>query len=281
MAIKKPDKCTSPEGYRASEKLFIAQPALSRQIKELEEELGVKLFDRNRRNVNLTASGEHLYNKSIHIFSQLENIKKELKQIENNEVGSIRIGYVATALYSYLPVFLQKIKNHLPDLQLDLIEMTTFQQIEAVKNGTIDIGFVRCPISDTKLAQKTVHQESFSLVLPITHALAQSGTVALDSLENEPFVFFPRHHNSGYFDKTIAMCFRAGLSPKIQYYGVGSYTLLQMVASGLGISLLPSSISKVADSRVKCIELDYLTEKTELAVIYSEKTLSNAIKALL
>lgn len=265
---------------KASEKLHITQPALSRQIKELESELGVTLFDRNRRRVILSPSGKHLYIKTISLFKQLEETKRELKRIENMEVGSIRIGYVATAMHSILPEFLLKLKNGNPRLQLSISEMTTNDQLDGIRNGSLEFGFVRCPVNDNSVSQKIVFKESFTLIFPANHPLAKKKLTNLSILRNEPFVFFPRHYNPGYYDKTISLCYRAGFTPNIQYEGVGSYTLLQMVASGLGITILPYSIAKIADERVKYVELKSIKEKAELAIIFDEKRLASALQKL-
>jgi DNA-binding transcriptional LysR family regulator len=266
---------------KASEKLHIAQPALSRQIKELESELDVKLFDRNRRKVLLTPAGKYLYTKTNSWFKQIEEAKREAKKIQNMEVGNIRIGYVASAMHSVLPSFLVKIKKQHPQLQLSLAEMTTNDQLESIHNGSLEFGFVRCPIDDTLVSQKTVFKENFALVLPAKHPLANKKITTLSVLKNESFIFFPRHYNPGYYDKTISMCYQAGFSPNIQYEGVGSYTLLQMVASGLGVTILPFSIAKAFDERVKCAELKFIKEKPELAIIYDGKRLSPALQKLL
>ncbi|AFD05380.1 LysR family transcriptional regulator [Solitalea canadensis] len=265
---------------KASEKLFIAQPALSRQIKELENELDVVLFDRNKRKVVLTAAGMYLYKQSSNLFSQLTETKRELKRIHNGEVGLLRIGYVATAMYSVLPESLSTLKNEREDLQLRIAEMTTLGQVQAVKNGTIDVGFVRCPLNDQSVKKHIVLRESFTLVMPANHPLANAVGKDLSVLKNEPFVFFPRTANTGYFDQTISLCYQAGFSPNIQYEGTGSNILVQMVASGLGITILPSSIAGTKDERVKCIELDFTNEKAELAMIYDEKRLPEELRRM-
>lgn len=265
---------------KASEKLHIAQPALSRQISELEEELGVKLFERNRRKVSITAAGRYLHTQTTSWFQQIEETKRELLRIQNMEVGSIRIGYVSTAMYSMLPDFLALIKKKYPALQLSLSEMTTNDQVQAIRNGTLEFGFARSPVNDLSVSQKKVWEENFALVLPAKHPLANKQLKSLAVLKDEPFVFFPRHQNPGYYDKIISLCYKAGFSPNIQYECVGSYTLLQMVASGLGITLLPASITKITDKRVKYVELTNLKEKAELAMLYNESRLSPELIAL-
>lgn len=266
---------------KASEKLFIAQPALSRQIKELEKELQVPLFERNRRKVSLTPAGKHLYQRSGSIFQQLRETKLELKRVHNMELGRLRIGYVATAMHSVLPLFLAKIKKRFPALQLSLHEMTTAEQIENINNGSLEFAFARAPINNESVTSKIVAREKYVLVVPANHPLTKKRIRSLGDLRKESFIFFPRHRNPGYYDQTISLCYQHGLTPNIQYEGVGSYTLLQMVASGLGITILPSSIAKVPDPRVQFIELKFIKDQSALTILYNEEKLPEAAKELI
>lgn len=252
---------------KASEKLHIAQPALSRQVKELESELGVVLFNRTRRKVSLSPAGRHLYNKTIAIFRLVEETRKELKDVETLEAGKLRVGYVASALHSVLPNFLAGLKRSKPALQIALLEMTTADQLEGLRHGSIDVGFVRGPVNSKELQHDVVHKEGFALFAPAGHPVARQKTVDLRSLRDESFVFFPRHHNPGYFDQTISLFRGAGFSPNIQYEGVGSNTLLQMVGSGLGITILPKSLERSVDKRVKAIPLRNIKEQAELLLV--------------
>jgi DNA-binding transcriptional LysR family regulator len=252
---------------KASDKLHIAQPALSRQVKELEKELGVTLFERNRRKVVLSPIGKHLYNKTIAIFKLVEETKKELKELETMEVGKLRVGYVASALHSALPKFLTNLKKNKPRLQVSICEMSTSDQIESLRNGLIEVGFVRGPVNSKELIQTIVYKEDFALFLPANHPFVKKRLTDLRILREEPFVFFPRHYNPGYFDKTISLCERAGFSPNIQYEGLGSNTLLQMVGSGLGVTILPYSLKNSISKEVKSFPLTWIKEKAELAML--------------
>jgi DNA-binding transcriptional LysR family regulator len=252
---------------KASDKLHIAQPALSRQVKELEKELGVTLFERNRRKVVLSPIGKHLYNKTIAIFKLVEETKKELKELETMEVGKLRVGYVASALHSALPKFLTNLKKNKPRLQVSICEMSTSDQIESLRNGSIEVGFVRGPVNSKELIQTIVYKEDFALFLPANHPFVKKRLTDLRILRDEPFVFFPRHYNPGYFDKTISLCERAGFSPNIQYEGLGSNTLLQMVGSGLGVTILPYSLKNSISKEVKSFPLTWIKEKAELAML--------------
>jgi DNA-binding transcriptional LysR family regulator len=252
---------------KASDKLHIAQPALSRQVKELEKELGVTLFERNRRKVVLSPMGKHLYNKTIAIFKLVEETKKELKELETMEVGKLRVGYVASALHSALPKFLTNLKKNKPRLQVSICEMSTSDQIESLRNGLIEVGFVRGPVNSKELIQTIVYKEDFALFLPANHPFVKKRLTDLRILREEPFVFFPRHYNPGYFDKTISLCERAGFSPNIQYEGLGSNTLLQMVGSGLGVTILPYSLKNSISKEVKSFPLTWIKEKAELAML--------------
>lgn len=268
--------------HRAAGRLHIAQPALSRQIRELEEELGVMLFDRNKRGVALTPAGMHLQQETRFLLAHLETTIVQLKRIQSMELGTVRIGYVSTAMYSVLPAFLNAVKDRVPEVQLSLREMTTVEQLQGVRNGLIEIGFVRGPVYDAGVSQRTVCREQFSLLLPVGHALEHADLSAgLAALQGEPFVFFPRAYNPGYYDKTISLCYAAGFSPDIRYEGVGSNTLLQMVASGLGITILPASIGATPDARVKAIPLPFVQEKADLVAVYLAHRLPAVLQELI
>lgn len=252
---------------KASDKLHIAQPALSRQVKELEKELGVTLFERTKRKVALSPMGKHLYNKTIIIFRLVEETRKELKELETMEVGKLRVGYVASALHSVLPKFLNHLKKNKPRLHVSVYEMSTADQMESLRNGSLEVGFVRGPVNSKDLAQTVVYKEDLALFLPVHHPLAKKRLTDLRLLRDEPFVFFPRHYNPGYFDKTISLCQHAGFSPNIQYEGVGSNTLLQMVGSGLGVTILPQSLKNSMSKHVKSFPLTGTKEKAELIML--------------
>jgi DNA-binding transcriptional LysR family regulator len=252
---------------KASDKLHIAQPALSRQVKELEKELGVILFERTKRKVTLSPMGKLLYNKTIVIFRLVEETKKELKELETLEVGKLRVGYVASALYSALPKFLVHLKKNRPRLQVSICEMSTADQIESLRNGSLEVGFVRGPVNSKDLTQKIIYKEDFALFLPVNHPLAKKRLTDLRVLRDEPFVFFPRHYNPGYFDKIISLCQHTGFSPNIQYEGLGSNTLLQMVGSGLGVTILPNSMKNSMSKQVKSFPLTWIREKDQLVML--------------
>jgi DNA-binding transcriptional LysR family regulator len=252
---------------KASDKLHIAQPALSRQVKELEKELGVTLFERTKRKVALSPMGKHLYNKTIIIFRLVEETRKELKELETMEVGKLRVGYVASALHSVLPKFLTHLKKNKPRLHVSVYEMSTADQMESLRNGSLEVGFVRGPVNGKDLTQTVVYKEDLALFLPVHHPLANKRLTDLRLLRDEPFVFFPRHYNPGYFDKTISLCQHVGFSPNIQYEGVGSNTLLQMVGSGLGVTILPHSLKNSMSKHVKSFPLTWTKEKAELIML--------------
>ena len=256
----------------AAEKLCIAQPALSRQIKALENELGVRLFHRTKRKVSLTEAGKHLQQEVTHLFDRLEETKRNLKRIEQGRVGEIRLGYVGSAMHHLLPVMLASFKGACPDVCVRLSEMTTQGQVEAVKNNQLDVGFVRLPINSDGLEVKTLLRECFSLVLPENHRLVHHTFTDLAVLAEEPFILFSRHWGQGHYDKIISLCNRASYSPKIAYETVEGNAVMRLVENGLGISILPASIRQSHPPRVKFIELDFTEEKTELAIIYPRNT---------
>ena len=154
---------------RAADKLFIAQPALSRQIQQLEKNLGVLLFERNKRNVKLTPAGEYLREEAKQVLSQLDNIGKRAQQIHKGESGEIRIGHPGSAIYSVIPPILTSLRTLFPEIKVKLLEILENDLFGNLKNYQVDVGFIREPFVNKNIVSKVIFEESFALVLPENH----------------------------------------------------------------------------------------------------------------
>ena len=261
---------------RAAEKLFITQPALSRQIQALEENLGVLLFERDKRNVKLTLAGEYLREEAKLVLSQVENITQRTQLIHKGEEGELRIGHPGSAIYSVIPPLLSKLRQDFPSIKANLSEILEDDLYGNLKNYQIDVGFVREPYSDKSLSIKVLMEESFCLVLPENHWITAENFTSLAQIKYEPFVLPPRHLGSIYYDLIVRMCEREGFMPNVVHESIHGATILRLVEYNLGISILPASYRQSTAMRVKFIELKDIPERTQLSMAW-RKNDSNPI----
>jgi len=241
---------------RASEKLFITQPALTRQIKNLEQELGVQLFDRNKRKVTLLDTGQLLRKETMLLFKRIDDMKSDLKLVGSGLVGELKIGHVGSAMHSVLPQLIMKYKNAYPNIILKLFEWTTNQQIKALQKGDLDIGFIRSRVNTSDLLSKSIYTENLAIVLPSNHKIKKKNFKGLKGLSNENFILIPRASGEEYYDKIIHVFNRLGFSPKITHETVFADTTMKLVEAGVGISILPASMEEY-NPHIKFIQLPY------------------------
>lgn len=229
---------------RAAEKLGIAQPPLSKQLQDLEAELGYPLFDRSRRPVELTAAGEALEAHVRSLFEALERAIRETRRAGAGHSGRLTIGYPQSLAYSGLTAILRAFRERWPEVTIDVRELAPGEQVEALRRGELDVGFVRAPLHEAELASENVRKEKLVLALPADHRLAIRERVALSSVASEPFVFFPRARGPGFFDFLMAFCRDSGFSPRI-VQEAPQIDVLALVAAGFGLSILPESVREL------------------------------------
>ena len=191
---------------KAAEKLFIVQPALSRQIKQLEEELDVVLFKRTKRAVILTEAGKFFYKEVQDLFMRLEQSKAKSKQIETGSVGKIKVGYVPSAMHNILPKLITRLQKSQPNLHFEFYQMTAVVQVEMLKAEKLDIGFLRIPRNDKDIADQVVFTETYSVVLPENHEINEKNFKGLYQFADENFILTPRSVGERYFDNIISLC---------------------------------------------------------------------------
>ncbi|HVH40722.1 MAG TPA: LysR family transcriptional regulator [Labilithrix sp.] len=229
---------------RAAERVRIAQPPLSRQIQALEEELGVRLFDRSRRKVELTAAGTTLLDHARRVFAAVELATRETLRASRGERGRIAIGYPSSLAYSGLPELLRAFRAKFPEVEVALSELSPQAQIEALKDGRLDVGFVRAPFDDPALASMLVRREPLVVAMPADHPLASRKRIALGLLAEEPFVSFPRSRGPAFFDQLMRLCHDAGFTPRVAQEAQ-QLDLVSLVSAGFGVAIVPSSVRHV------------------------------------
>ncbi len=229
---------------RAARRLGLSQPPLSRQIRDLERELGVQLFFRTRRRVELTAAGRVLLDEARDVFERLDRALRSVQRAERGEIGTLSLGYVWSVAQTTLPDILSAFHHRRPEVELSVREMPPAEQMPALNLGRIDAGLMRTPVDDPSLVTETLYDEPFIAALPPGHRLAERARLALADLAPDPFVMTPRLRGPSYFDRIVSMCRSAGFSPHIVQEAPLT-DLLTLVAAGLGVSLVPASIRRI------------------------------------
>jgi DNA-binding transcriptional LysR family regulator len=231
---------------RAAARLHIAQPPLSKQIKDLEDELGVRLFERTNRRVRLTDAGAAFVAEARRTLASAERAADAARRAARGETGRLALGYVSSASYQLLPAIVRAFRKRAPDVTLVLEEMSSGEQTRALAVGTLDLGFVRRPPPlEPGLVGTVVRREPIVLALPRDHALAGLKMIRLKDLAREPFVVFPARPRPSWADVAIDLCRRAGFEPHIAQEAVEMASALSLVAAGIGVTLVPASVRTV------------------------------------
>jgi DNA-binding transcriptional LysR family regulator len=227
---------------RAAARLRIAQPPLSQQIRQLEQELGVALFQRTNRRVEITPAGRAFMDEVRRVFAQTERAVTTARRAGRGEIGHLAIGFVPSADLDILPRVLRVWSTRFPAVEISLHPLPPSAQTEALRDGRIQIGFVRLPVEDGGLIVETIQREPLLAVLPAGHRLARRATVRLSELRHDPIVMFPRHTAPGYYDFLVGACRRAGFTPQVFNEPGSVQTNLGLVSARMGVSLMPASI---------------------------------------
>lgn len=252
---------------RAANKLYISQPPLSRQIKELEEELGAVLFIRNNKEVTLTDAGKYLKTKTDLILNELDECKNTVRKIHENESGEFRIGYISSVYQSYLAEVLKAMRVVFPYIRTSLYELPTRAQIENLEKGTLDVGILRAPVPSAKLKVKSLFNDPFMLVVPSLAVDTHKREALVEYLRKSPFISFDNEFAPHYNEKLAEVCNRLGFIPDITHEANNVYSILQMIEGGLGVSVLPVSLKhQYTHLKVDFIELPEIPVSTEVVL---------------
>jgi DNA-binding transcriptional LysR family regulator len=233
---------------RAAEALHISQPPLSRAIRALEEELGVALFARTRRKVELTPEGQRLLEETRRLTSHLERTVHELRAMASGRHARLRVGFVSLADYGgVLPQLLKEYKAAHPGVRLSLREMLSPDQAAALHAGELDFGLLLPPVTGAaRLEHIVVQRESFVVAMPARHRLARSrGRIRLRELAGEPFVMIPRQIAPRLYDIVAELAAQAGMSLNVAQEAIQMQTVVSLVSSGLGAAIVPASVANL------------------------------------
>ncbi|KGO99232.1 LysR family transcriptional regulator [Novilysobacter defluvii] len=230
---------------RAAEKLHIAQPPLSRQIQLLEEELGVTLISRATRPLRLTDAGRLFNEQALQILGRVEQLKLATQRVGKQERRVLSIGFVASALYGGVPALVRELRKHAPELDIQLLEMMSSQQIEALKTGRIDIGFGRVRKNDPAVVRTVLREERMVLaVAPGTRLAESDAPVRIEEMAGEELVIYPRAPRPSFADQVLALLEDHGVRPTVVHEVSEMQTALGLVAAEVGVCLVPYAGSR-------------------------------------
>ena len=268
---------------QAARRLHMAQPPLTRQIRQLEQELGVQLFERNSRRVELTEAGNVFALEARRILRQVEQSIELAQRVSRGEMGRLVIAFEGSSAYDAIPVSLKTYRQRFPDVQLVVLGMTTEQQVEALRNNQIQVGFVVPPLQSQTgdLVVEPVLEKPLILALSEAHPLATQSKVKVRSLVNELFILGQRNSGCGWYDQVIALCHQAGFSPKVVQEVNEMQVLLGLVAANLGITIVSGAARQFQRSGVVYRELQPASLAVALAIAWREGNSSSVLQAFL
>ena len=254
---------------KAAERLFISQPGLSRQIKQMEDDLGVVLFERHNRKVMLTKTGHYLHKELQLNLKQLEDILDHAKLIQAGKKGQLKIGYVGSAMQHIIPDLLIKYREDHPDVMFSLKEMENQNQLNDLLSYSIDIGFMRLEEVPKHLERQTVLSDVFCVVLPENHPITGKTFKSMAQFKKETFILFDPNYSASYYDKVMQIFKDSGFVPSVSHLTIHATSIYKLVANNFGISIVPKSLQNDAVQGVKFIELNNIRQRTDLSMVWN------------
>ncbi|GAA4279802.1 LysR family transcriptional regulator [Gaetbulibacter aestuarii] len=254
---------------KAADRLYISQPGLSRQIKQMENDLGVILFDRHNRKVVLTKTGEYLKKELQLNLKQLEDILDHAKLIQAGRKGQLKIGYVGSAMQNIIPDLLIKYREDHPDVVFSLKEMENQNQIDELLSFGIDIGFMRLEDVPKHLEKQTVLSDIFCVVLPEDHPINSKNFKSMAQFKEETFILFDPNYSASYYEKVMQIFKDSGFMPAVSHLTIHATSIYKLVANHFGISIVPKSLQNDAVKGVKFIDLNNIKQRTELSMVWN------------
>lgn len=236
---------------RAAEVLHMAQPPLSRQIQQLEDELGVPLIKRGSRPAHLTEQGRLLYEQAVQVLERIEEMHAMVRRMERSKRNVFSIGFVASTLYGKLPEVIRAYRAARPETELNLVELTTLEQVGALKEGRIDVGFGRIAFDDPAITRLLLRNERLVVAFPIGHPLLERpGPLRLQDLAGERLIVYPKAPRPSYADQVLALFRDQGLKPAALHEVRELQTALGLVVAEAGVCLVPASVGQLRRDRL-------------------------------
>ena len=267
----------------AAKSLFVAQSAVSQQISDLEEKLGVQLFNRNKRSVRLTNSGKVLLKEAINLVNKSAEVIEKTRQAELGIIGSLSIGFLGYTERNFLPGLIRQFKRNYPTIDLQLNQFNHGMLINDLNSDDLDIVFTLSFGLDNigGLERKKIISESISVVMHSDHPLANRRNINISELAKERFITLSRHESPQGFNKTLLMCANSGFTPTIVTQPRMLSTVLLLVDAGMGIAILPKSLEQNASPSLRFIDIEGEQSKDELVVAWKKANTNPSIPLFL
>ena len=260
--------CETLNFRKASGQINIVQPALSRQIQLLENEMGALLFDRSKRTVTLTEAGIFFQKEATRILQDLNRTMARTAQLHSGEAGEIKLTHASSAMNTVVPSFLVRMKRKWPNLKTIVQETSNFQQIEMLLTRETDMGVAPNILAPPEIGSKVLYKENFALLLPNDHPLSKKKFTDLSVLKNETFILPQLSSGVGYVETILQICQGYGFKPKVAHESAHSTGVLRLVEAGLGISIEPVSSVRGVNMNIKLVELKSLPQKVEMILLW-------------
>jgi DNA-binding transcriptional LysR family regulator len=264
---------------RAAARLAIAQPALSRQIQQLEEALGTPLLRRTQRRVELLPAGALLLERSRAIQQELARTLADVRRTGSGELGKLSLGFIHSSTYGLLPTVIRRFRQLYPGIELELHEMPIMVQHAALVRGTIDLGLLRIQNAPAELEMTPVLADPFVLALPAKHALAGRARVRLKEVAGEPFVMFNKSEAPLLHDRVQALCEQAGFSPNVVQHATQLHTMVGLVGGGLGVAVVPGTARNLHPKQVRFVQIADKAEPVHIALAWRRGHETPAIRS--
>jgi DNA-binding transcriptional LysR family regulator len=268
---------------RAAERLHIAQPPLSQQIRQLEDELGVTLLQRNNRPIRLTEAGELFLARARALLASFEDAVADTRRVGRGQAGKLAIGFVGSAMFAGLPDIISSYREAFPDVELVLDEMLAAEIAEALRRRRIDVGFVRpALLAEAGLAQRLILDEPYVAALPRAHPLASRSDIALAELSDDAFVLYPARPEPSVTGLIVTACQVAGFTPRLAQEVLHLQTAIGLIAAGVGVSLVPEAAARAQTGRgVAYVPLAAPAVMAPLTIAWRDEDVSPAVQRLL
>ncbi|WP_457092817.1 LysR family transcriptional regulator [Microvirga sp. P5_D2] len=240
---------------RASARLRIAQPALSRQIQQLEDEIGALLLKRTQRTVELTPAGALFLDRTSQILEEVSKAVVDARRVSKGEYGHLVVGFIHSSTYGLLPAIVERFRHLYPDIELELREMSIAEQHDALSRGLIDIGLLRPQPAPQGIEVQAIMEDPFLLAVPDKHRLAKLDAVNMKSLAEEPMVMFSKRESPLFHSRITAMCEKNGLTLKIVQHATQIHTIVGLVGAGIGIAVVPETAKNLRPRGVRFLQI--------------------------
>jgi DNA-binding transcriptional LysR family regulator len=257
--------------HRAAKRLGVAQPALSRTIKTMENELGVTLLERSNRRVELTHVGEIFLTGCRKCLEHSARIIEDMQRVQQGSIGTLRIGYTENAMNGQLPSLLKAFKGQTPDISLVLTHSVTSEQVSQLEDGSIDLGFATGNLAKTGFESIRIQSERFVCVVYDSHPFATRSSICLSELAEEPMVQGARAHWQHYYSRLEPLFRTAGLEPKIAQEGLTTTDIQRLVACGIGIAILTETVVDCLPSGLAVLPIEDVTDCLDTIAVWPAK----------